>query len=45
MPTSDASLGTRMPLHPGIVGRGGDAVGNPYRAQISQFELFEFILV
>ena len=24
-----------------IVGRGDDAVGNPHRAQISQFELFE----
>ena len=27
------------------VGRGDDTVGNPHRAQIAQFELFEFILV
>ena len=26
------------------VGRGDDTVGNPYRAQISQFELFQLIL-
>ena len=26
-------------------GRGGDKVGNPHRAQISQFELFELILL
>ena len=25
--------------------RGDDTVGNPHRAQISQFELFEFVLV
>ena len=27
------------------IGRGADTVGNPYRAQISQFELFELILL
>ena len=27
------------------LGRGDDAVGNPDRAQISQFELFELILL
>ena len=27
------------------VGRGDDTVGKPHRAQISQFELFELILV
>ena len=27
------------------IGRGDDAVGNPQRAQISQFELFELILL
>ena len=27
------------------VGRGGDTVGNPHRAQIAQFELFELILL
>ena len=26
-----------------IFGRGDDTVGNPHRARISQFELFEFI--
>ena len=26
------------------IGRGDDAVGNPHRAQNSQFELFEFII-
>ena len=28
-----------------IIGRGDDTVGNPHRAQISQFELFELILL
>ena len=28
----------------GRIGRGDDTVGNPHRAQISQFELFELIL-
>ena len=28
-----------------MVGRGDDAVGNPHRAQIVQFELFELILL
>ena len=28
-----------------IFGRGDDAVGNPHRAQISQFELLELILL
>ena len=28
-----------------IVGRGDDTVGNPHRAQIVQFELFDFILL
>ena len=27
------------------VGRGGDTIGSPHRAQISQFELFELILL
>ena len=27
------------------IGRGDDTVGNPHRAQISQLELFEFILL
>ena len=27
------------------LGRGDDTVGNPHRAQISQFELFELILL
>ena len=27
------------------VGRGDDTVGNPHRAQISQFELFELVLL
>ena len=29
---------------PGCFGRGNDTVGNPHRAQICQFKLFEFIL-
>ena len=29
----------------GFVRRGDDTVGNPHRAQISQFELFELILL
>ena len=29
----------------GEVGRGDDMVGNPHRAQIIEFELFEFIIV
>ena len=31
-------------VHTVLFGRGDDTVGNPHRAQISQFELFELIL-
>ena len=34
----------KVPKSP-LVGRGDDTVGNPHRAQISQFELFELILL
>ena len=45
--------GARRGCHParrrravgGGLGRGNDTVGNPHRAQISQFGLFEFILL
>ena len=33
------------PTVPSGIGRGDDTVGNPHRAQISQFELFELILL
>ena len=28
-----------------FIGRGNDTAGNPHRAQIVQFELFEFVLL
>ena len=39
--------GPESPLASGGItfGRGDDTVGNPHRAQISQFELFELILL
>ena len=38
------SLGAQE-FRPVKFGRGDDTVGNPHRAQISQFELFELILL
>ena len=41
------ALGTCMDCHPSPeeIGRGDDAVGSPHRAQMSQFELFELVLL
>ena len=42
---SASSLRRAMILTPGCLGRGDDTLGNPHRAQISQFELFELVLL
>ena len=40
-----ASYESTNTRYKGVLGRGDDTVGNPRRAQISQFELFELILL
>ena len=43
-PSFGRSAVRRSGLPPVKIGKGGDTVGNPRRAQISRFELFELVL-
>ena len=42
---NQGATGLAVGAHIVVIGRGDDKVGNPHRAQISQFELFELILL
>ena len=47
LPAPQGALGRSLPAAAcaAALGRGDDTVGNPHRAQISQFEFFEFIFL
>ena len=45
VPARSSRAKRAYPSDPPIFGRGDDTVGNPHRAQISQLELFELILL